>query len=180
MRGASLRVLWFASGAVFVASAPAAADICDDQPALMRKPCREARDLLMRDRPSSPEPELTVLATGSKDGWRYEYRRPGAARSDTSCSVTAALVLPADTPIRLTVTASDTIREWRLPEFNLALSAIPGRIEEAVIALPLGTADDRGAASGPDGAPVEVRVLGPQDYAEWERRTLPLACRAPG
>ena len=86
----------------------------------------------------------------------------------------------ADTPVRLLVTASDTIRPWRLPQFGLDLSGIPGRIEEATIKLPPGEVGDRDASPGADEKPVAVRVLAPEAYADWEGQTLPPSCFVSG
>lgn len=155
-------------------------DLCSGQPAAMQKPCREALELLVQSNPQEPEPARRILATGTPEGWRYDYVQPGGMGPDDACVVSGTLVLPADTPVRLLVTASDTIRPWRLPQFGLALTGIPGRIEEATIKLPPGESGDQAAAPGADEKPVAVRVLAPDAYAEWEGKTLPPSCFASG
>lgn len=164
-------------------AAPSAAqtpDLCSGQPAAMQKPCREALELLVQSHPQEQEPARRILATGTSQGWRYDYLQPGGAGSDDDCIVNGTLVLPADTPVRLLVTASDTIRPWRLPQFGLDLSGIPGRIEKATIKLPPGEVGDRDASPGADEKPVAVRVLAPDAYADWEGQTLPPSCFASG
>jgi heme/copper-type cytochrome/quinol oxidase subunit 2 len=146
----------------------------------MQKPCREALELLVQGSPQQPEPARRILATGTPEGWRYDYLQPGGAASDDDCVVSGTLVLPADTPVRFLVTASDTIRPWRLPQFGLDLTGIPGRIEEATIKLPPGESGDQAAPSAADEKPVAVRVLAPDAYAEWEGQTLPPSCFASG
>lgn len=156
-------------------------DLCSGQPPAMQKPCREALELLVQGNPQEPVPApRRILATGTPEGWRYDYLQPGGAGSDDDCVVNGTLVLPADTPVRLLVTASDTIRPWQLPQFGLALTGIPGRIEEATIKLPSGESGDQAASPGADEKPVAVRVLAPDAYAEWEGKTLPPSCFASG
>ena len=155
-------------------------DLCSGQPAAMQKPCREALELLVQSNPQEPEPSRRILATGTPQGWRYDYLQPGGAGSDDDCVVNGTLVLPADTPVRLLVTAGDKIRPWRLPQFGLDLSGIPGRIEEAIIKLPLGEVGDQAASPGTDEIPVTVRVLSSDAYAEWEGQALPPSCFASG
>ncbi|WP_353184122.1 hypothetical protein [Bosea sp. (in: a-proteobacteria)] len=157
-------------------------DLCSGQPAAMQQPCREALKLLVQGGPQEPEPEPArrILATGTPEGWRYDYVQPGGMGPDDACVVAGELVVPADTPVRLLVTASDTIRPWRLPQFGLALTGVPGRIEEATVKLPAGEAGGGASAPGAGEQPVAVRVLAPEAYAEWEGKTLPPSCFASG
>lgn len=163
-----------------VPSLAQAPDLCSGQPAAMQKPCREALELLVQGGPQEPQPARRILATGTPEGWRYDYLQPGGMASGDDCVVSGTLVLPADTPVRLLVTASDTIRPWRLPQFGLALTGIPGRLEETTLKLPLGEVSDQGAAPAGNEIPVAVRVLSADAYAEWEGQTLPPSCFASG
>lgn len=173
--------LLLALGCGFAApSAAQAPDLCSGQPAAMQGSCREALQLLVQGSPPTPEPARRILATGTPEGWRYDYVQPGGMGPDDACVVSGTLVLPADTPVRLLVTASDTIRPWRLPPFGLALTGIPGRIEDSVITLPPGEVAGQGAAPAGNEMPVSVRVLPADAYAEWEGQTLPPSCFASG
>jgi len=163
-----------------VPSLAQAPDLCSGQPAAMQKSCREALELLVQGGPQQPQPARRILATGTPEGWRYDYLQPGGVGSDDDCVVSGALVLPADTAVRLSVTASDVIRPWRLPQFDLDLTGIPGRIEDKIIKLPLGEVGDPAAAPVGDEKPVAVRVLPPDAYADWEGQTLPPSCFASG
>ena len=173
--------LFLAFGCGFaVPSLAQAPDLCSGQPAAMQKPCREALELLVQGGPQEPQPARRILATGTPEGWRYDYLQPGGAASDDDCVVSGTLVLPADTAVRLSVTASDVVRPWRLPQFDLDLIGIPGRIEEKIIKLPPGDIGDPAAAPAGDEKPVALRVLPPDAYAEWEGLTLPPSCFASG
>ncbi len=163
-----------------VPSQAQAPDLCSGQPAAMQKSCREALELLVQGGRQEPEPARRILATGTPEGWRYDYLQPGGVGSDDECVVSGALVLPADTAVRLSVTASDIIRPWRLPQFDLDLTGIPGRIEDKIIKLPPGDIGDLAAAPAGDEKPIAVRVLPPDAYAEWEGQTLPPSCFASG
>ncbi|MGX1740935.1 hypothetical protein ACWIEX_05195 [Bosea sp. NPDC055353] len=163
-----------------VPSLAQAPDLCSGQPAAMQKSCREALELLVQGGRQEPEPARRILATGTPEGWRYDYLQPGGVGSDGDCVVSGVLVLPADTPVRFSVTASDIIRPWRLPQFDLDLAGIPGRIEDKIIKLPPGEIGDPAAAPAGDERPVAVRVLPPDAYAEWEGQTLPPSCFASG
>lgn len=175
--GGLLLALGCGSAAPSLAQAP---DLCSGQPAAMQKSCREALELLVQGGRQEPEPARRILATGTPEGWRYDYLQPGGVGSDDDCVVSGVLVLPADTAVRLSVTASDIIRSWRLPQFDLDLTGIPGRIEDKIIKLPPGDSGDPAAAPAGYEKPVAIRVLPPDAYAEWEGQTLPPSCFASG
>lgn len=157
-----------------------ASDLCSGQPAAMQKSCREALELLVQGGKQEAEPARRILATGTPEGWRYDYLQPGGVGSDDDCVVSGTLVLPADTAVRLSVTASDIIRPWRLPQFDLDLTGIPGLIEDKIVKLPPGDIGDPAAAPAGDEKSVALRVLPPDAYAEWEGQTLPPSCFASG
>lgn len=47
------------------------------------------------------------------------------------------LVLPTKTPIRLLVTSNDVIHSWAVPSYGIKVDAIPGRINQQLLYIPL-------------------------------------------
>ena len=47
------------------------------------------------------------------------------------------LVIPSKTPIRLMVTSNDVIHSWAVPSFGVKLDAVPGRINQQIINVPV-------------------------------------------
>ncbi|MEJ1966129.1 MAG: cytochrome c oxidase subunit II [Gammaproteobacteria bacterium] len=97
--------------------------------------------------------ELTIKVTGYQWGWQYDYldngvvffsrleRHADAARrlasgedvtkiKDYLRDVDNPLIVPADTKVRLLVTATDVIHSWWVPAFGLKKDAIPGYVNE--------------------------------------------------
>ena len=64
---------------------------------------------------------LEVRITGQQWSWTVEY--PGIAGG----VLTDQLILPADVPVRLTLTSRDVIHSFYIPVFRLKKDAIPGR-----------------------------------------------------
>jgi hypothetical protein len=120
-------------------------------------------------------PSLSLLA--NRNGLELRYDLDGALQSTAACVVSRELVLPHGQPIAIRLTAEDGIYELIIPELSLKADAIPGRI----ISL-TATANQKGSFEAqliPDGPPrdrtkrtLAVRIVTPEDYAIWERRTL--------
>jgi len=97
--------------------------------------------------------ELTIKVTGYQWKWQYEYvntpvgffstldRKSNETRQLLSgldpkavpnylLNVDNALVVPADTKVRLLITGQDVIHSWWVPAFGLKKDAIPGFVNE--------------------------------------------------
>jgi cytochrome c oxidase subunit 2 len=97
--------------------------------------------------------ELTIKVTGYQWKWQYEYlntpvsffsaldRRSNETRQLLSgldpnsvpnylLNVDNALVVPADTKVRLLITGQDVIHSWWVPAFGIKKDAIPGFVNE--------------------------------------------------
>ncbi len=90
-----------------------------------------------------PAPALTIKTVGYQWYWGYAYPDDGldeyfsnmAPAQDTTpelyrLAVDAPMVAPADTTVRLLVTAADVIHNWAMPSFGIKMDAIPGRTNE--------------------------------------------------
>ncbi|MEG9884279.1 MAG: cytochrome c oxidase subunit II [Hyphomicrobiales bacterium] len=143
-----------------------------------------------------PKAAMTVKTTGNQWYWSYEYpetdelsfdsilldgdalqerRRidPDAPRLLTTDN---PVVVPVDTTVRMIVTASDVIHSWAMPSFGLKIDAIPGRINESWFhASQTGTYYGQCSelcGQGHAYMPIEVRVVGKQDFASWRSQAL--------
>jgi len=47
------------------------------------------------------------------------------------------LVIPSKTPIRLLITSADVIHSWAVPSYGVKLDAVPGRINQQLLTVPL-------------------------------------------
>lgn len=97
--------------------------------------------------------EITIKVTGFQWGWQYDYlangvlffsrldRQSDAARHLLSgidpttidhylLNVDNPLIVPADTKVRLLITAADVIHSWWVPAFGMKKDAIPGYVNE--------------------------------------------------
>jgi cytochrome c oxidase subunit 2 len=97
--------------------------------------------------------ELTIKVTGYQWGWQYDYldngvvfysrlardadaaRRLGSGVDVTKIehylqNVDNPLIVPADTKVRILVTATDVIHAWWVPAFGIKKDAIPGYVNE--------------------------------------------------
>lgn len=91
-----------------------------------------------------PETEMTIKAIGRQWYWSYEYPDHGNFTFDAYMLTEDELeegqprllvtdnkvVVPAETNIRLQVTASDVIHSWAMPAFGVKIDAVPGRLNE--------------------------------------------------
>jgi cytochrome c oxidase subunit II len=153
-----------------------------------------ARTLIETDDASNTE--LTIRVTGYQWKWGYEYvdagvsvlstldRASNAARQLGSgidpftvpnylLAVDHPLVVPADTKVRLMITAQDVIHSWWLPVLAIKKDAIPGFINEAWFKIPGSQVGIyRGQCAelcGRDHGfmPIVVEVKSKEDFAAW-------------
>lgn len=140
--------------------------------------------------------ELSIKVTGFQWKWHYDYLGKGvnyfstlaqpsnAARQLDSgidpfkvpnylLEVDHPLVIPADTKVRLLLTANDVIHAWWVPEFGMKKDAIPGFVNELWIKV---DADKTGIYRGQCAElcgrdhgfmPIVVEVKSKEDFATW-------------
>lgn len=144
--------------------------------------------------------ELTIKVTGYQWGWQYDYleggvsffsrldRESDAARQLASgadpykiehylLNVDKPLVVPADTKVRLLVTAADVIHSWWVPAFGMKKDAIPGYVNEMWFKV---DADKAGLYRGQcvelcgrdhGFMPIVVDVRSKEDFEAWQKST---------
>lgn len=92
-----------------------------------------------------PNPEMTIKVTGHQWYWSYEYPDQNGLSFDSNIipdaelkpgqkrllDVDNPLVVPANTTIRIQVTATDVIHSWFMPSFGVQQYAIIGRLNES-------------------------------------------------
>jgi cytochrome c oxidase subunit II len=92
-----------------------------------------------------PNPEMTIKVTGHQWYWSYEYPDQDGLSFDSNIipdaelkpgqkrllDVDNPLVVPANTTIRVQVTATDVIHSWFMPSFGVQQYAIIGRLNES-------------------------------------------------
>jgi len=140
--------------------------------------------------------ELTIRVTGYQWKWEYEYvnhgvsyfstldrasdatRALGSGRDPNQVdhyllSVDNPLVVPADTKVRVLISAQDVIHSWWVPALAIKKDAIPGYINEAWFKV---DADKTGVYRGQCAElcgrdhgfmPVVVDVRSKEDFAAW-------------
>jgi cytochrome c oxidase subunit 2 len=94
-----------------------------------------------------PDTEMTIKAIGRQWYWSYEYPdhdnftfdafmlqddqlEPGMQRL---LETDNRVVLPANTNIKVQVTASDVLHSWAMPSLGIKIDAVPGRLNEVWI-----------------------------------------------
>ncbi len=89
-------------------------------------------------------------------------------------SVDNPMVAPVNRYVRLSISASDVIHAWAMPQFAIKVDAVPGRLNQLWF-----KSDETGAFYGQcselcgdrhSGMPIELRVLSQDQYDEWLRR----------
>lgn len=83
------------------------------------------------------------------------------------------LVLPAKVPIRLLVTSNDVIHSWAVPCYGVKMDAIPGRLNQIILNIPL-AGTSWGQCSELCGVnhaymPIEVKVIHHADFLYFMR-----------
>ena len=144
--------------------------------------------------------ELTIKVTGYQWGWQYDYldngvvfysrlsrdadaaRRLGSGVDVTKIehylqNVDNPLIVPADTKVRILVTATDVIHAWWVPAFGIKKDAIPGYVNEMWFKVdPDKTGIYRGQCvelCGRDHGfmPIVVDVRSKADFDSWLKTT---------
>nr|YP_010947502.1 cytochrome c oxidase subunit II [Parupeneus barberinus]WGO62615.1 cytochrome c oxidase subunit II [Parupeneus barberinus] len=90
------------------------------------------------------DPHLTIKAVGHQWYWSYEYTdyedlafdaymtptedlEPGQFRL---LEVDHRMVIPAESPIRVLISAEDVLHSWAVPSLGVKMDAIPGRLNQ--------------------------------------------------
>nr|WLV90319.1 cytochrome c oxidase subunit II [Rhacodactylus sp. KGeiss-2023a] len=90
------------------------------------------------------DPHLTIKAIGHQWYWTYEYTdyeeltfdsymiptqelAPGLSRL---LEVDHHMVVPAESPVRMLITAEDVLHSWAVPTLGIKTDAIPGRLNQ--------------------------------------------------
>ena len=129
--------------------------------------------------------EMTLKVIGSQWYWSYEYPDQGGFAFDSIIvededlkpgqprllSVDNAVVLPAETNIRLLFTATDVIHNWAVPSLGLKLDAVPGRVNESWVRIN-SEGDYYGMCSELCGVnhgfmPIHIKAVSKADFAAW-------------
>lgn len=145
--------------------------------------------LFFMDKAPEDQVEMTLKVTGHQWYWSYEYVDEGELSFDSNMvpdedidvskgqirllEVDNRVVVPADTTIRLLMTAEDVLHNWAMPSFGIKTDTVPGRINETWFRVPkekIGVY--RGQCSELCGVrhgfmPIVVEVVSKQDYARW-------------
>ena len=138
--------------------------------------------------------DMTIKVTGYQWKWKYDYLDEGISilstlKADSNAArqanptvdlnnvenylldVDHPLVIPANTNIRILLTADDVIHSWWVPEFGWKRDAIPGYVNEAWTNVKkVGTYRGQCAElCGKDHGfmPIVVIVKSKEDYANW-------------
>lgn len=134
-----------------------------------------------------PEPDMTIKATGYQWYWGYDYLAEGNVSFDSIMipedelkpgqlrllEVDNRLVLPADTTIKLLVTAEDVIHSFAMPAFGVKTDAVPGRMNETWFRVP---ADKAGVYYGQCSEicgvghaymPIAIEILPKDQFQSW-------------
>jgi cytochrome c oxidase subunit 2 len=162
---------------------------------------------LLTNQYSPPEEaKLTIKATANQWNWDYEYQtddalsfnsamlhegdRAASGKEDKSVyprllAVDNEMVVPANTVVRVLVTASDVIHAFAVPSFGVKSDAVPGRLSEVWFKVEkegfyYGQCSE---LCGKDHAfmPIAVRVVSPDQYESWlaaAKSDLPAANKA--
>ena len=91
-----------------------------------------------------PETEMTLKVVGHQWYWSYEYPDNGNFGFDANLVQDAdlkpgdprllatdnAVVLPAETNIRVQITGGDVLHSWGIPSMGFTTDAVPGRLNE--------------------------------------------------
>ena len=145
--------------------------------------------LFFMDKAPEDQVEMTLKVTGHQWYWSYEYVDEGKLSFDSNMipdedidvakgqvrllEVDNRVVVPADTTIRLLMTAEDVLHNWAMPSFGIKMDTVPGRINETwfrVSKEKIGVY--RGQCSELCGVrhgfmPIVVEVVSKKDYARW-------------
>lgn len=86
------------------------------------------------------------------------------------------LVVPAKVPIRFLITSADVIHSWAIPSYGIKMDAVPGRLNQIIIQIPLmGTSWGQcSELCGVNHAymPIEIKVLHHGDFLFYIRMKI--------
>ena len=86
-------------------------------------------------------PGITVKSIGHQWYWSYEYSDIFTGEIDSYITESLyrlqdcdhRLLLPAQTPIRVLVTAADVLHSWTVPVIGIKADAVPGRLNQLTL-----------------------------------------------
>ena len=131
------------------------------------------------------EPDMTIKVTGIQWYWNYEYMddqiafdsymlkddelQPGQPRL---LSVDNPLVVPANTKIKMLVTANDVMHSFFVPSLAVQTYALIGRVNEVWIDVPEGEKTYYGQCNQICGVnhsfmPIVVKAMAKDEYQAW-------------
>jgi cytochrome c oxidase subunit II len=135
---------------------------------------------------NTPEPDLTVKATGKQWFWTYTYPDNGKFEFDSLMvrdptklkpdqprllGVDNEMVVPVNKTVRVLTTGADVIHSFAVPSFGIKIDAIPGRVNETWFkatreGIYYGQCSE---LCGKDHAfmPIAVRVVSDEAFAGW-------------
>lgn len=139
-----------------------------------------------------PAPAMTIKITGYQWYWEYAYVQdaegsenvgfdsiilPEATRATDKpgqprlLAVDNELVVPVNTTVRVTVTASDVLHSFAMPSFGIKIDAVPGRLNETWFnvrkeGMYYGQCSE---LCGKDHAfmPIAIRVVSQSEFDTW-------------
>ena len=84
------------------------------------------------------EPGLTIKTVGHQWYWSYEYRDLRDLEFDAYMTTSPyrlldcdhRILLPAQTSLRVLVTAADVLHSWTIPVIGIKADAVPGRLNQ--------------------------------------------------
>jgi cytochrome c oxidase subunit 2 len=148
----------------------------------------------------TPEPELTIKATGHQWYWSYEYPDDGNFTFDAYMIADGDIdpskgqlrlletdnrvVVPVDTVVRIQMTAADVLHAWAVPAFGVKEDAVPGRLNESWF-----KATKEGVFYGQCSElcgnnhaymPIAVEVVSKEQYRQWVTEAQTKFARADG
>ncbi len=143
--------------------------------------------LLYAQDQTPPDIELTVKAIGKQWYWTYEYPDHGSFEFDSIMltdeeaaeagkprllGTDNPMVIPADTAIRIQITAGDVLHAFTVPAFGVKRDAVPGRLNEVWLSPISQPGTYYGQCSELCGTahsymPIEVLVVPKDEYAAW-------------
>ncbi len=152
--------------------------------------CFPSLRLLYAQEETPPDIELTVKAIGKQWYWTYEYtdhdsfeidsimlsdEEAAAAGKPRLLATDNPLVLPADTAIRVLITAGDVLHAFTVPAFGVKKDAVPGRLNEVWISPVSEPGTYYGQCSELCGTahaymPIEVKIVPKEEFEVWVKQ----------
>ena len=143
-----------------------------------------------------PDTDMTIKAIGRQWYWSYEYPDHDNFTFDAFMIPEAELepgmqrlletdnrvVLPANTNIRVQVTASDVLHSWAMPSLGVKIDAVPGRLNEIWIHI-----NEPGVYYGQCSElcgvmhgfmPITIEAVPPDEFTAWVEEAKTMFARA--